>query len=234
MTKPSRHRMDRDTAERLLTRVPGGLVRADRRIAQLLAAASAPARPAELGGMEDAVSAFGRLFHTPRPRPWRMRMLRTTLTRVVTVKLLAVTVTVAGVGGVALAATTGSLPGPAQDAAHSAFGAPPAHPAPRASTGAPQHPNSSPSPSLPGLCQAYLAHPVDERGKAVESPAFTALVTAAGGPEKVEDYCATLTPGHPSATPSHPGGATTDKSPPSHPTGPPTQPGPPTDPPAHP
>jgi hypothetical protein len=48
---------------------------------------------------------------------------------------------------------------------------------------------ASPSPSLPGLCQGYTAMPADARQKALQSPAFAALVTAAAGEDKVADFC---------------------------------------------
>jgi hypothetical protein len=95
----------------------------------------------------------------------------------------------------------------------------------------------SPSPSLVGLCTAYQADVADSPGKALDNPAFTALITAAGGKDNVIAYCTAILPGpHPSGTPSYPTTSTA-----SHPTEPPsTHPGasthptgPPSTPPAH-
>jgi hypothetical protein len=146
----------------------------------------------------------------------------TLLAKLLTLKAAAIAV-VAVSGGVAVAATTGALPNPLA----------PDHPG--HSTTAPAHPGESshapgshatPSPSLVGLCTAFLAHPMTERGKALESPAFQALVAAAGGTDGVEGFCTGLgvTPPGPGRTPTgtppaHPG-------PTDHPTGEPSHPGP--------
>lgn len=62
--------------------------------------------------------------------------------------------------------------------------------------------------AYPGLCRAYAAGQKNDHGDALTSPAFVALVTAAGGPDAVTDFCASLAPapGHPThpAKPSHP------------------------------
>jgi len=126
-------------------------------------------------------------------------MLKTALAKTLTVKAAAIAAVVVG-GGVAVAAGTGALPNPLGKpaASHSAK---------------PDHANSakgSPSPSLEGLCKAYAAKPDGERGKALESSAFQALITAAGGLDKVADYCTTLLPsakpggGKPSDLPAKP------------------------------
>jgi len=123
-------------------------------------------------------------------------MIKIALAKLLTVKAAAVAAIALG-GGVALAATTGVLPNPLNtnsgkpSATHSGQ---PSH-----SPGA----KGSPSPNLEGLCKAYAAKPTGERGKALESPAFQALITAAGGVDKVTDYCTTLLP---SAKPSKPAG----------------------------
>jgi hypothetical protein len=100
-----------------------------------------------------------------------------------------------------------------------------------------------------GLCRAYVSGSKTEHGQALESPAFLALVTAAGGLDGVETFCATVTTGpsgehptHPAkptqaATPTHPSKPTQAASP-THPSKPtqaasPTHPAQPTDPPSH-
>ncbi|MEU4781891.1 hypothetical protein [Micromonospora sp. NPDC023633] len=47
---------------------------------------------------------------------------------------------------------------------------------------------------LRGLCQAYLARRPAQREKALDNPAFAQLVTAAGGRERVGDFCGELVP----------------------------------------
>jgi len=162
-------------------------------------------------------------------------MLKTTVAKLLAAKLLTATaVATAATGGVAFAAATNSLPEPVQGAAHNVFNAP----APR-HHGKPNHlpgrgnepgakssdaPNGTPSPSLRGLCTAFQAGATSNDGKALTNPAFTALVTAAGGTDKLAAYCTTLIGApstHPTGKPStHPSGA-----PSTHPTGKPTTPG---------
>lgn len=210
----TRPRLRRAATERLLD---GAAQAGPASLAALLAAASAPAHPGELAGRRTAVEAFG-ARHALAPQPGRRSMLKTALAKMLTVKAAAVAAVAVG-GGVALAATTGVLPNPLStssgkpSASHSAR---PSH-----SPGA----KGSPSPSLEGLCKAYAAKPDGERGKALESPAFQALITAAGGQDKVADFCMKLLPsgkpstagGKPSTLPSgapsvkptdHPGGPT--------------------------
>jgi hypothetical protein len=94
---------------------------------------------------------------------------------------------------------------------------------------------ATPNPSLHGLCTAYQAGVANSHGKALDNPAFTVLITAAGGKDNVTTYCATVvkaTSPAPSTTPSQPTGApttTTASHPtakpstvPSHPTGEPS------------
>ncbi len=71
---------------------------------------------------------------------------------------------------------------------------------------------ATPSPSLTGLCRAYQAGATSHGGKAAQNPAFTALVTAAGGVDAVSEFCVTLI-GEPTVH-----GNATD-----HPTGPPAE-----------
>lgn len=149
--------------------------------------------------------------------------------------------------GVAFAASGGHAPWAHAGAAstHAVDPTHPTHPAHPTSSGEPTDlPSDSGSPStgpdahaFPGLCRAYLSGNKAEHGKALASPAFTALVSAAGGVDGVATYCGALTTG-PSAT--HPTKPTQAASPthPAHPTHPgkPTQAASPTHParPTHP
>jgi hypothetical protein len=163
-------------------------------------------------------------------------MIKTVMLKLMTVKAAAaVALTVAG--GVAVAATTGTLPTTLTGSEHGTSGmsAASAHHAGRPSArpsaseegkdhegkhngkqngkqnddqnqngngngnqnddqngNGPTGANGSPSPSLTGLCHAVGAGNKDDHGKALENPAFTALITAAGGKDKVDVFCATL------------------------------------------
>ncbi|MEU5266598.1 hypothetical protein [Amycolatopsis sp. NPDC021455] len=219
MSKHPGRRIDRHTAEQLLSGVP---VDAPDALTGLLAAAAAPPRDGELAGEHAAMSAFLEAAqHAHAPRPRSPSMIKTMLAKLLTAKVAAAAAAVFAVGGVATAAVTGALPLPAGGSS----------PAPAASSHAqspansaaeptkthasdatqPEHqPGSSPSPSLVGLCHAYSAGDKAEHGKALESPAFTALITAAGDKAKVDGYCDTLlkaeasTPAHPTGTPGAP------------------------------
>lgn len=72
-----------------------------------------------------------------------------------------------------------------------------------------------------GLCRAYMSGNKSEHGRALQSQAFTALVTAAGGSHNVEAFCATV-PHGPSAHPTHPAKPSRAASPtrPTHPSKP--------------
>ena len=154
-------------------------------------------------------------------------------------KLLAVKAVIAAVGltggGVALAAATGHMPSNAggnSSAANSAAHATASHSAGGQSA---NHPSASPSPSLRGLCQAYTAHAADNPGKSLDNPAFTALITAAGGKTSVSGFCANMlaakpgnaptahSTGKPSSMPTTANTAHPSGKPTAHPSGRPTQ-----------
>jgi hypothetical protein len=194
MSNDRSRRIDRRTAEQLLRGASGeARVSGHDRLTDLLASAAAPARDRELAGEQAAMAAFRsarRATAPQRRRPW---MLKIALANLLTVKIAAVTA--AAAGGIALAAAAGSLPGQQRDE-H----APPADTkvvttstteAARSAKPEQKPDNSaSPSPSLKGLCQAYTAGAGSEHGKAHENPAFSALITAAGGADKVPAFCA--------------------------------------------
>src|SRR6185312_16369620 len=64
----------------------------------------------------------------------------------------------------------------------------------------------APSPSLVGLCHAYTAGNKSEHGKALDNPAFTILITTAGGKDKVDGYCQALLASSASGTDTAPPG----------------------------
>ncbi|MFI5924377.1 hypothetical protein ACIA3K_00205 [Micromonospora sp. NPDC051543] len=188
-------------------------------LARLLAAAAGPARPTEMAGEEAALSAFRAARAVPTPAVARRpRRLRLTTGAVAWIGALAATAT----AGVAFAAagfeTAPEPPPPAPSSApptasaHGTTGSV----APTGST-PPGRPSLSGSPSIGpspnsqvhGLCQAWQAKKPEQREKALRTPAFERLVTAAGGIGAVEEYCQRLVPEKksplpPTASPSEP------------------------------
>ena len=121
-------------------------------------------------------------------------MLKTALAKALTVKVAAATIGVAALGGgMALAGTSGAH----TTAGHSGAAAKASH-APANPTGKPtagrsddgRGSDAAPSPSLVGLCRAYAAGVADNPGKALDNPAFGALIAAARGKANVEAFCA--------------------------------------------
>ena len=197
-------RLDRRTAEDILDGAPGGR---DHALNALLAAAAGAASEAELGGEQAAVAAFRAARLAPAPRPRRRLMIKTMLAKLITTKLALAAAAAAAVtaGGVAAVAATGHFPGSpdehstsapvsAGDSAKSRVSTTEANEPSRGgtNTGTNGAPSGSPSPSLVGLCHAYTAGDKTEHGKALESPAFTVLITTAGGKDKVDAYCTGL------------------------------------------
>lgn len=185
-------RIDRDAAERLLDGDPTAGVAG--LLALQLLAATAPAHSDELAGEPTVLAAFhaaARLDPVPQQR--RPSMLKIALAKLLTVKAAAAVIA-AGAGGVALAAGTGVLPVqlPERPTMPSVVSEAPAQPAELPSSAANAGDAAgTPSPSMTGLCKAYTAEVSTNPGKALESPAFTALITAAGGADKVDGFCET-------------------------------------------
>ena len=152
--------------------------------------------------------------------------MKSALLKLLTVKAAAIAAVVVGTGGVALAASTGALPNPLNSHPVPAASPSRAHPGDRPS--APHGPGgpASPSPSLVGLCHAYSAGAGSDHGKALDSPAFKALLTAAGGKAGVDAFCTKLlattqaseAPGGQPRAGNHPTGHPTE-----HPTGRPSE-----------
>lgn len=194
-----------------------------RRLANLLAAATAPAHPHELRGEHDALAAF-RAAREHRVQPVDQASRWARMRRSLVAKIAAAVVAIAAMGTTAVAMATGSVPHvlvrtpPSISSEASAAGSPPpggegrngvpfspaiAAPGTSASPtptnlatppGSPRVPSRSPSPtggspSLTGLCGAYLAISPPQRRQALEDPRFAPLVASAGGREKVGAYC---------------------------------------------
>ncbi|MEU7782537.1 hypothetical protein [Micromonospora parva] len=178
-------------------------------VAALLAAAAGPVRAGELAGEEAALAAFRAARANPAsvaPQPTRRRRIRTGV--VAWIGAVAATAT----AGAAFAAVTrdrapdpvapapsGSSPSPQPGTSRSdesGRSVAPGVPSPGTSSSVTATPSASPALTnqLPGLCRAWRAKKPDQRERALRSPAFHPLVTAAGGPADVEAYCQRLVP----------------------------------------
>jgi hypothetical protein len=207
-----------------LSRDPGAARDDDERaLVALFAALRAPATPAELAAADDhlavfdvhvAAQALRQAPHEPRRKSLISRLLAAKAT-VAAAALATLT------AGTAAAAFTGSLPDRLQDAAHSAVGAPAAHPgsdhgttprrqqdqgarAQAPATGRPGTATSGGQGTGPdastqarrGLCTAFR-----HGGLATTSVAYRNLVAAAGGADQVTAYCADPTTAGPGTGP---------------------------------
>ncbi|MFI2648441.1 hypothetical protein [Micromonospora fulviviridis] len=211
------HPMDQETVERLLVGPAADAQDGPEALVRFLAAVRAAPRPHELSGEGAALQAFrtaqaGAAVPMTVSRP--ERRLRAGL---LGAKLALATLLATATGGVALAAVTGHLPGPlggggGADTTASPSAGPDGRPTP---TGGPSHPTTpAPAPTgrpgspsaLSGLCSAYRAKNGADRGRALETPPFADLVSAAGGREKVPGYCDRLLHGQdkPTASGAHP------------------------------
>jgi hypothetical protein len=243
---------DQDTLERLLEgRLDSGSAPPGYGgLARLLAAATAPAAPQELAGERLAVASF---VAAMRSTPSTLVPRRTAVPRkVFTMKAAAAAlVAVLSVGGVA-AAASGLLPGQASpvadrapattaaDAAGHGLGeaaaASTGGTAPARSTGG-RGQDSAVGPDATaaaraGLCRAWQAGQDADHGRRMDSVAFQALVTAAGGADNIAGYCEDVAAGSGAgangrgqASPPSVSAPPTSVSPPS--SGPPADPGPP-------
>jgi hypothetical protein len=206
-------RLDRREAEVLLSR---GSSHADRAgLVNLLDLAAAPAQREELAGRDAAVAEFVRLRRaTPLAAP-RRRRLRAWLSRALVVKA-AVGLTVLLLGGVAFAAGTGQLPAEVQHGAHdllTPFGVPvPDGSSPSAKSARPhpvrpsRTPSAAPGADLRDMCETWQAGQKHGHGKDLDPALVARLGAAAGGTDKIADFCTALlaaTPG-PSTTPTQP------------------------------
>ncbi|MGN9908259.1 hypothetical protein ACTMTJ_12015 [Phytohabitans sp. LJ34] len=220
--RPWRRRIKPDEAERLLAGRPDT---EHPELGRLLAAAAAPPRPEELTGLDSALAAFeeaGRV-ERPAPAPRRRHVLRPLAA--------AAAVSVLLVGGVAVAAETGYLPGTGPPAKESL--APREVPSSAARTspggGATSGPAPTPSPTASGptagpadKTAARLCRQWDDRrvkGKPMKPKDLAELARLAGGEPRIPGFCAPLLPPTPTESPKHPdkkkGGPPTSARPPS-------------------
>jgi hypothetical protein len=210
---------------------------------RVLAAARAPGGPDELSGDRAALAAYRAAAHldpTARRNPVNSRRLTARLATVAFAGTL-------GLGGVA-AAYAGALPEVPQQVAHDVLGsvgvpdhanahakANAAAKAARKAAKASHAPEAEESdsdadggkgpdvtgPAKAGLCNAWSASGKPKNEKAT---AFADLVTAAGGADKVEAFCADVAK-KPSKSPKPEHSAKPSKSPKAHPSGRPSDAG---------
>jgi hypothetical protein len=188
------------------------------RLASLLTAASAPGRPDELVGLEAALTAFRAASHDLVPQLRRWQMIKAWIAKFVTVKVVALCVATMGLGGVAVAASTGNLPGPLHLGS-----APETRPTVRPTDLPSRGTDHTPAPpGLQKLCRDYLGKDHDHRREALGDQAFHELVDRIGARDrdKADSFCDKMVHDGPSTAPSAtrgPGGA--DQFPTPRPTG---------------
>jgi hypothetical protein len=153
----------------------------------MLASLADPAGPGALAGEATARSAFARALSPASISPADRRPARRRPTqrgfRLSTRLAGALTAVTIGLGGAAAAAYAGVLPGPVQELAHEAIGAPAAH---RPAAHAPRSRQA-----MSRLCAAYRRAEIHGRAGPVAAE-FTQLTRAAGGAGKVDSYCAAV------------------------------------------
>ncbi len=198
-------RIDRDTAEQLLRGAAMARPGAAADVARVLSAASAPPNARELAGEEAAVAAFRTARLGPVAAPAGRSRLQAAGRRLTTIQVAVVALATTSVlGGVAFAASTDTFPYQRDERPPASVTPDPARPSSQPTpTGPDDRPSTTPpgavpsdrpartgpAPSLVGQCRAYEARPPGKRRKALENPAFGALVAAAGGPDRVATYC---------------------------------------------
>jgi hypothetical protein len=198
MSTPRSTRLDRDTAERLLAGAPADPQDGTAHLARLLAATRAGTRQDELAFEHAAMDAFRAARLGLLLAPHQPSALRAALTRLRTAKVVVVAaMALAATAGAAVAATSGGLPNPlsgsttkpSATSATSSSASSSARTSGRSPTIA-EHTRvpSAPPSSLVGLCRAVTAGGNPDRK--LDTPAFRALIDAAGGRNKVVAYCA--------------------------------------------
>ncbi|MEV4508291.1 hypothetical protein AB0K00_04965 [Dactylosporangium sp. NPDC049525] len=212
-----RQTLPKAEAQRLLDGGSG-----DSAVADLLRAASGPARSGELAGERAAVAAFRQEYAagagTASVRSELPRAIRHPGRRVA---VLAAVLAAGVLAGTGVAAGAGRLPEPLQRAAHdwidkvpepdprprpeqtvrAASPTPPAVHRP-AVTPTPTHPGTLAAADAKKLCKEWEKTRDDPHRKPMDPADLRALTAAAGGPERIEGYCG-LTPTGP--TPGPPG-----------------------------
>jgi hypothetical protein len=250
--QPTPPAADQDILEQLVEgRLdPASIPPGYRGLAQLLAAAAAPAAPQELAGERRVMATYAAVrSHPPTLFPRRSPVP----SKVFTIKAAAAALAaVLSIGGIA-AAATGLLPDQASPAAKKATATTTGAAAAghelgqaaaanlagteQAGSTAGQGREAAVGPDATGaaragLCRAWQAGQGADHGRRMDAVAFQALADAAGGADQVAAYCAEVTAGASAdahsqgqASPPSVSAPATSVAPPS--SGPPADPGPP-------
>jgi hypothetical protein len=209
MKDPDLH-LTRRESERLLDD-PGAY---DHVLGWALSAAKAPARSSELRREDLEVTAFHAARLAPPPATRDNYVSPSVLGRRAAARAVVATGAIVALtsGGFALASSADLplLPGPASDRATESvarttkatqtISTASSAPTEDASDGAgeaeagesTETTEAAPTPSFKGLCKAYQATDRSKAGNSLESAAFTALATEAGGAERIASYCVAL------------------------------------------
>jgi hypothetical protein len=235
-------RINRIAAEQMLSTTWVGWGVGSDPLAELLAAQAAAARE------DQRVEAVRGAHRSPGRASRKRSIVQVAIARLATAK--AVVALIALGGGAALAAGTGYMPGLGSSGNHhgarlpaeitagtsesspggdltSTGGSPSAWP----STSA--QPSATMPANVRNLCIAIDATRGAARAKALDDPAFSVLITAAGGKNAVAAYCAAVLGAEPGSSSAQPGDPPSDQpssTPPSSPADTPTPTGPPTTP----
>jgi hypothetical protein len=180
----------------------------DHALGRALSAAKSPARSSELRREAAEVTAFLAARLTPPPTSRSHYVSPSTLGRRAAARAVVATGAIVALtsGGFALAnsAHLPQLPGQASDRATESVAKTPsptettteattsAIPTEDASEEATETSEATPTPSFEGLCKAYQATDRSKAGTSLDSAAFAALATEAGGADQVATYCVTL------------------------------------------
>ena len=233
-TGPDRFRsdplaLDEGTAERLLagSMDPADAPPAYRRVAEVLAAASAKPGPEELASEARAVRSLAKVARSvPHRAPSRRSPV---LSKFISLKLATAatlgSLLIAGVAG----AATGHLPAPAERVAQRMLGNDKGHSQDEHGKGDNSHSNTSQGPrgtgsgptgpdatgpAKDGLCRAWQSGQGGENGLKDDSTAFKALAAAAGGADNIAEFCKDVTKGgddHGQSSPPVSAGQSQDK-----------------------
>ena len=223
-----RDRISRIAAERMLSPTWVGWSVGSDPLADLLAAHAEAAREDQQAGRRAMRGAHRSPIRATRKQP----IVRVAIARLATAK--AVVAVIALGGGVAWAAGTGHMPGVGSSGDHrgarlpaeTTAGASASPTGDSTSTGASTftgdststgastsaEPSGTPSASLRDLCVAIDTAHGAARARALDDPAFTVLITAAGGKGKVAAYCAPVLAASPGSSSAHPGDPSSDQS----------------------
>ncbi len=205
-----RHRrVTRAAAEQIFDGVSRGAPPVGVPIAELLTAAVPRIADRETPGERSAVAAFRAARRAPEPAA-RTTVRHRRVTSVLAAKVIVAAAVLTG-GGVAVADNADVIPRLFDQGTQHAV-APSRRPSPtsnagsasakasvpRPPTGSPSPPGSAPSTGLPpsltlvSACRSYLDLSTSDRSKWITKHRYADLVSAAGGADRVDAYCAAL------------------------------------------